>query len=362
MISGKTYIFKALAYNFVDIDDNVLFFNREVKAGEGTEWPLSADYNKAALPSELKTELEKWKSVAWLVIRNDSILYEQYWEEYSNNSISNSFSMAKSIVGVLTGIAIDEGEIKNIDQPVADFLPEFKEGRKKNITIRNLLTMSSGLDWDEAYANPLSVTTEAYYGTDLYRIAVNQNAVNEPGKHFIYQSGNTQLLALVLEQATGMSLSDYASERLWKPLHAMKDALWSLDKKDGREKAYCCFYSNARDFARIGALYLHNGNMFGRQIVSPSYVKQSTTPASILDEGRKNEIYGYHWWLLEEESEKIFYMRGILGQYVVVIPGQNIVFVRLGHQRGDKNADGIPADLPVYIKGALHIANYNSNN
>ena len=272
LISSKTYIYKALVYNFVDIDDNDLFSQRKIMAGEGVEWPFHQLYQKKTMPTYLNDSLEKYKSVAFVIIKNDSLYFEKYWESYSDSSISNSFSMAKSVVGILTGIAIDEGKIKSIDEPVADFIPEFKDGAKEKITIRHLLMMSSGLDWDESYASLFSPTTEAYYGTDLRKLVVNQQVLIPPGQKFIYQSGNTQLLGIVLEKATGKSLSEYASEKLWKPLHAMHTAEWSLDKENGREKSYCCFYSNARDFARFGSLYLHDGKMFGRQIVSAYYV------------------------------------------------------------------------------------------
>ncbi len=356
LFSGKTYLYKALAYNFVDINDNDLFHQRKIASAQGIEWPLHSNYNKMQAPDYLIKELEQYKSVAFLVLKNDSLLFEKYWEGYSDKSLSNSFSMAKSIIGVLTGIALEEGKIKSLDQPVADYIPEFKEGKKQNITIRHLLMMSSGLDWDEAYANPLSVTTEAYYGTDLYSIATNQKVLIEPGKEFIYQSGNTELLGLILEKATEKSLSDYASEKLWKPLHSMNDAEWSLDKENGREKSYCCFYSNARDFARIGALYMHHGNMFGKQIVPADYVKTSISPAPITDEGKENKIYGYHWWLTSYEGHSVFYMRGILGQYVIVVPDKNIIIVRLGHQRPPKTDDGHLTDVPLFLKSAFEIS------
>jgi CubicO group peptidase (beta-lactamase class C family) len=356
LFSGKTYLYKALAYNFVDINDNDIFIQRKVNAANGIEWPLHVNYNKMSAPDYLTRMLEQYRSIAFVIIKNDSVLFEKYWEGYSDKSLSNSFSMAKSIIGILTGIAVDEGKIKSLDQPVADFIPEFKEGKKSRITIRHLLMMASGLDWDEAYANPLSVTTEAYYGTDLYKVAVNQNVIGEPGKAFIYQSGNTELLGIILEKATGKNLSEYASEKLWKPLHAMNNAEWSLDAKDGREKSYCCFYSNARDFARIGALYMHNGMMFGKQIVPADYVQASVTPAPLTDEGHENKSYGYQWWITEFNNHKVFYMRGILGQYVIVVPDQQMIIVRLGHERPQKNADGGLADVPVFLKGAFEMA------
>ena len=355
LISGKSYVYKALVYNFVDIDDYDLFSQRKILAGEGIEWPFHTFYQKKVMPQYLSDTLEKYKSVAFVIIKNDSLLFEKYWETYSDSSISNSFSMAKSIVGILTGIAVDEGKIKSLDETVSDFIPEFKEGDLSKITIRHLLMMSSGLDWDEAYASLFSVTTEGYYGTDLYKIAVNQRAIQPPGRDFIYQSGNTELLGIILEKVTGKSLSEYASEKLWKPLHAMHTAEWSLDKKDGREKSYCCFYSNARDFARFGSLYLNGGKMYGKQIVSAEYVKTSITPTPILDEGKPNKKYGYQWWIKNQDGHDIFYMRGILGQYVVVIPDRHVIFVRLGHQRPEKDAAGELIDLPVYIKGVLEM-------
>jgi CubicO group peptidase (beta-lactamase class C family) len=353
LVSGKTYLFKTLAYNFVGIDDLDLFEHRTVATGEGIEWPLSKNYNNKPMPAELKSTLEQYKTVSFLVIKNDSILYEQYWEDKSDTSHTNSFSMAKSIIGVLIGIAIDEGKIKSLDQKVGDFIPEYKTESRAQLTIRHLITMSAALSWDEAYANPLSVTTEAYYGTDLFSLVKDQEVVGIPGKEFNYQSGCSQLLGFIIEKATGKHIAEYASEKLWKPLNAMHAAEWSLDKKDGTEKAYCCFYSNARDFARIGSLYLHHGNWHGNQILDSTYVVESVTPAPLDDNGQPNKVYGYHWWIGDYSGKHIFYCRGILGQYIVAIPDENIIFVRLGHKRGEKAADGSLLDMPVYVKGVM---------
>ncbi len=353
LVSGKTYLFKTLAYNFVGIDDLDLFEHRTVATGEGIEWPLSKNYNSKPMPNELKSTLEQFKTVSFLVIKNDSILYEQYWENKSDTSHTNSFSMAKSIIGLLIGIAIDEGKIKSLDQKVGEFIPEYKTGSRAQLTIRHLITMSAALNWDEAYANPLSVTTEAYYGTNLFSLVKNQEVVGIPGKEFNYQSGCTQILGFIIEKATGTHIATYASEKLWKPLNAMHAAEWSLDKKDGTEKAYCCFYSNARDFARIGSLYLHHGKWNGSQIIDSAYVAQSVTPAPLVNNGSPNRVYGYHWWIGDFSGKHIFYCRGILGQYIVVIPDENIIFVRLGYKRGEKAADGSLLDIPMYVKGVM---------
>jgi CubicO group peptidase (beta-lactamase class C family) len=339
VVMGKGYIYKALYHNLADIDDYKIFPERIVaKSAHPEEWPLSSSFNKVKISPDFKNMLTELESIAFLIIKNDSICYEEYWDGYGKDSYSNSFSMAKSYVGTLVGIALKEGKIKSLDQPVGDFLPEYNEGENKKITIRHLLMMSGGLDWDEAYANPLSVTTEAYYGTDLGKIIRRLKAVSEPGKIFEYKSGDTQVLAFVLEKATGMKVSAYAQEKLWGPMGAVHDAKWSLDRKDGDEKAYCCLNSNARDFARLGSLYMHCGNWKGKQLVDSAYIKAALSPHGLKNrEGREVDYYGYQVWLLPNyKGQNNFYFRGIRGQYVVVIPEKKIIMVRLGNKRGEK--------------------------
>ncbi|GHA73761.1 serine hydrolase domain-containing protein [Pontibacter akesuensis] len=339
-LSDKTYVYKALTYNFAGIDDNRIFEQNKVEAPAVPQpWSLSSKYNILPLDTELESLHNELESVAFLVIQNDSILHEQYWRGYSEASLSNSFSMAKSVVSMLIGAAIKEGKIKSVEQPVGDFLPEFKEGNKAGIKIKHLLWMSSGLNWDESYINPLSMTTEAYYGTDLKRVIDRLEAVEEPGQKWMYKSGDTQVLGFVLEAATGKSLSEYAEEKLWQPMGAAQDAEWSVDKPEGIEKAYCCFFSNARDFARFGKLYLNNGIWNGDTLVPPAFVKASLTPNGLIkaEGGEKVDFYGYQWWLIPNyKGQDVFYARGILGQYIIVLPEKELIIVRLGKERGER--------------------------
>lgn len=337
--SGKTYVYRALYYNFAGIDDNQIFEERAIPANNPQPWPVSKHYNQAKLPDAFPEKQQDLKMAAFLVICHDSLRQEYYTEKYGPGSLTNSFSVAKSVVSMLIGVALKEGRIKSVDQPVGDFLPAFREGAKSKITLRHLLTMSSGLNWDESYSNPLSMTTEAYYGTDLKGLVNRQEVETEPGKEFFYKSGNTQILALVLEAVTHMPLSDYAATRLWQPLGAEKPAEWSLDKENGTEKAYCCLYSNARDFARLGQLYLKNGIWHGDTLVDPVYVKASLTPTGLPDKltGAQGDFYGYQWWLIPDyKGLEVFYARGILGQYIIVVPEKELVVVRLGEKRGEK--------------------------
>jgi len=332
VISGRTYLFKAAWNGTADIDDYKLFENRAVSHGEAQKWPVSADYNKIRYPKDLNEKLERYGTTGLVVIKNDSLVFEKYWDGYSDSSLSGSFSVAKSITSLLIGAAIKEGKIISVDQKVGDFLPEFKDGMAGRLTVKNLLTMSSGSNWDESYSNPFSVTTEAYYGDDLHKTATGIKIVKEPGTYHEYLSGNTQLLGLIIEKATGKTASEYASEKLWRPLGAEHSALWSLDKKDGHEKMYCCFNSNARDFARLGQLMLDSGRWKGATIIDSAYWKESITPCGIKDEFNEScNYYGYQWWIVPERQD-IFYAWGILGQYVVVIPSKKMVIVRLGKE------------------------------
>ena len=363
-LPSNHFIIKALIYQQVNIDDYHIFHNRTVKKGDSNPWRVSEKYNTYVLKQEQLNYFDKFKTVAFLVIKDTSLLHESYWDGYDQNSLSNSFSMAKSIVSLLVGCAIQDGYIKSVDEPIGHYLPQFNAGTKANITIKHLLTMSSGLSWDESYSTLFSLTTKGYYGKDLPKLVLNQSVVKEPGKFFEYRSGDTQLLSLIVERATGKTLSDYASERIWSKVGAENDALWCLDRDNGVEKAFCCFNSNARDFARFGQLILNNGQWNGVQIVSAEYLKESLTPADYLidiDSQKPCNFYGYQWWMINFEGHNVFYARGLLGQYIFVIPDLNAVIVRLGHIRNSNKIDGHPEDVYMYLKYGIDIVNSSIN-
>lgn len=362
IVSGKTYLYKGIANTYLkgrsgpSIDEFGIFENRDVAAGNYQAWKRSTKYNSAKIPASLEKNFSDLGTVAFVVIKNDSLIHEQYWDGYNEDSHSNSFSMAKTFVGILIGAAIDEGKIKSLDQPIGDFLPEFKEGNNSKITIKHLLTMSSGINFDEDYVNPLAYPAQAYYGTEIKELTLGYQAQDEPGKTFKYLSGNSELLGMIIEKATGKTLSDYMSEKLWKPLGAKNAAKWSLDHKDGMEKAYCCFNSNAPDFARIGQLYLDSGKWNGSQLINQDFVLNSTIPADLADEGGRNQRYGYAWWLIPDYKIKgIYYARGILGQYILCIPEKDMVVVRLGKKREKPSGNETPKDVMYYLDAAIEM-------
>lgn len=356
LLSGNTHWYPALYYNYADIDDYKIFENRIIKATNPQPLHKSVDYNKKVFDAAFENEMMQWKTKSFIVLKDDSIVYEKYYDGYSDSSVSGSFSMAKSITAILIGAAIKEGKIKSIDEPVAHYIKEFADGEKNKITIRNLLTMSSGLRWDEAYSNPWSITTKAYYGSDIYKLCANLNVETTPGVTFNYQSCNSELLSFIITSATGKNISTYASEKLWGPIGAVHDALWSLDKKDGLEKSYCCVNSNARDFARIGLLFLHKGNFNNVQVVDTSWVDMSTVPNGLKEkDGTACMRYGLHWWTIERGGCHIYYARGILGQYIFIIPEHRIVCVRLGDGRGEPTPDGHLTDVHLYLDEVMKL-------
>jgi len=359
-IPSNHYIVSALIHQKPTIDSYKIFQNRAVQNGTAQPWKVSDRYNSCSFTDDQLSYFTSLKTVAFLVVKDTMLLSETYWGGYDKDSYSNSFSMAKSIVSLLIGCAVQDGYIKSIDQPIGDFLPEYKEGVRSKVTLRNLLTMSSGLSWDESYSSLFSVTTQGYYGNNLKRLVLNLHSVDQPGKLFSYRSGDSQLLAMIVEAATGKKVAEYASERIWKPLGAEHEALWSLDKKEGMEKAFCCFNSNARDFARIGQLMLNSGKWNGVQLIPEWYVKEAIKPVSELIDielNQPNQRYGLQWWCLSYKNFSVYYARGILGQYIFVIPELNAVIVRLGHKRNDVKIDGHPEDVYKYIDFGIDIMN-----
>ena len=359
LMSGKTFLNKVFAMTVFsgklspDIDEMELFDKREIKTATPQAWPVSSSYGTIKADVDLLKKCEEYKTVAFLVIKNDSLAYEKYWENYGKDSYSNSFSMAKSFTAALIGVALREGKIKTIDEKVGNYLPEFREGEKANITIRHLLTMSSGLAFDETYSSPWAWPSEAYYGPDVNNITINVKPASEPGKTWYYKGGDSQLLGMILKKITGKNIADYASEKLWQPMGAELPAYWSLDEK-GMEKVSCCWYTNARDYARFAKLYMNYGNWNGTQLIDSSYIAESIKAAPLKDrEGKDNDKYGFQWWVMKHKGHDIFYCRGIRGQYIFAIPDKKMIVVRLGHKRASKNGDELPEDIYVYLDAAL---------
>lgn len=343
MLSGKLYLYNGIAKTYLlgktgpGIYDLHLFPVHTIETQKGDfYWKIPT--NKRTLSKKSMHYHDSMQTRAFLVIKDDTILYEYYWDQHDENRVSNSFSMAKTIVSLLLGVALDEGKIESLEEPVAKYIDRFKYNARAELTIKQVLTMSAGFDWEESGINPLSETAEAYYGSNLERLVTTQQIIEPPGKVFHYQSGNTQLLAMIIEKATGMTISEYAEEKIWKKIGSENEAFWSLDKENGDEKAYCCFYATARDFARLGRLLLKKGNWEGVQVVSAEYIEEMFKVQSELStkDGIENAVYSYQFWIYNTRNNPMYYFRGLLGQYIMILPSENTVVVRLG-EKTEKN-------------------------
>nr|WP_321245317.1 serine hydrolase [uncultured Psychroserpens sp.] len=351
-ITDTDYLIKAVRTIYLKghttafLEDYKKFDNQAIEAGTPQPWNNHKDYNTITITPELEKSNQDWGTVAYVIIKNDSIWFEKYYDGFDEDSKSNSFSMAKSYVSGLLGKAIMEGHIKSLDQPVCDFLPAFCEGEATKMTVGDLSSMASGTNWDEAYYSPLSITTRAYFDDDLAKVMNGLKVVDEPGQTYKYASGDTQMLAMVIEQATGKKLYDYFENSFWKPLGAENSTLWQVDSEDhDLVKAYCCIASNAKDFARFGKLYKDFGKWNGQQVLDSSFVAKSIKPRFPA-----SPEYGYGWWLKQQNGKDFFMMRGHLGQYVIVQPEDNVIIVRLGYQKSpDNNTHIFSDDISTYI-------------
>lgn len=354
-ITDTDYLIKAVrtiyltGHSTAYLEDYKKFDNQTVANGTPQPWPNHKNYNSVKETDALNKINKANGTIAYVIIKNDSIWFENYYDGFGENSQSNSFSMAKSYVSGLMFKAIQEGYIKSLDQPVGDFLPEFNNGKAAKMTVGDLSSMASGTNWDEAYYSPLSITTRAYFDDDLAKVMLGLKVVDTPGKAFKYASGDTQLLAMVIEKATGKKMYKYLEESFWKPLNSENATLWQVDSEDhDLVKAYCCIASNAKDFARFGKLYKDHGKWNGKQILDSAFVAKSLKPRF-----PESPEYGYGWWLKEQNGKNFFMMRGHLGQYVIVEPNDNVIIVRLGHSKGNnKEVGSFTADIQEYIDEA----------
>ena len=355
-ITGHGYIIPAVRFTYLKghttahIDDHPYFTNHVIKAGTPQFWPLHEDYNRMQLSDTLRKELEDYRSIGFAIIKDGKLLYEEYRDGYSDQSLTNSFSMAKTVTTMLLGKAIEQGYIKSLDQLITDFLPEFlNDPFGRLCTVGNLSAMRSGFDWSESYYSPFNPTTEAYYGKDIEQMLLKRKFNSRPGGLFRYSSADTQLLAIILKRATGKSLADYLSDEFWQPMGMGHDALWTVSA--GLEKSFCCLHTNVRDYARLGQLLLQKGNWNGQQLLDSAFVERMIAADDDAFEPGEPRRYGYSVWLDEVHQPAFYAFLGHLGQRIIVVPDYNLIIVRLG-KTDDKRPLGkghLDTDVYYYV-------------
>ena len=278
-------------------------------------------------------------SSALLIAHHGKLIYERYWFGHTAISTSNSGSMAKTVLALLVGLAISDGKIHALDDPLSRYITEWARDPRGKITLRQLLHHTSGLKNDTRERDPRSARLRMHMGPDANRVALSCPAATVPGKAFEHNDFNTQILGIVLARATGKRLSEYLSERLWQPLGASTGALW-LDRKDGNPKVYCCLFATAIDWLRVGQLILDKGQFEGKPLVAGKWIEQMTSPSP------KNPAYGLHIWRAHNGPQRkdmrrepfvddqMIYLAGRFKQRVYILPRHELVIVRVG-----ENAD-----------------------
>jgi CubicO group peptidase (beta-lactamase class C family) len=285
------------------------------------------------LPNDIPLDdyLEGSKTAVLIIIRNDTVIYEKYNKNYQESSVFNTFSVTKAFITTLVGIAIDEGMIKNVDQTITDYIPELleKEGFSE-ITIRHLLNHTSGIKFSDGRFNPFSDNAKYYYSRNLRKLVLKAELYVRPGVETHYSSINTQLLAMILERATGTTLSSYLQEKIWQKIGMQYDATWSLDNKSKNsfEKGFSCLNCTAIDLAKLGRLYLNNGVSGNKQLLPESFINEATnrgtTDGSCMD---------FHYnFRLGPKQYGSYYARGLYGQLIYIYPKENIIIVRIGEK------------------------------
>ena len=342
IFTSSCHVVRYVWWNYADIHDcdkfpvipiqRPTFSKSFIQSHTETKIPIPDSFDLGIQKASLASFLEAQKTVAFLVIRNDTLLYERYFDGFSRESVLPSFSVAKSFVSALIGIAVRDGKIRSVDQPVTDFIPELADNGFRKVTIKDLLEMRSGIRFKETYTSPFAEMSKFYYGLDLRRYTLKLSTQTSPGETYNYQSANTQLLAIVLERATGMRMPDYFAEKIWKPMGSEYTASWSVDSKHNMEpKAFCCINARAVDFAKFGQLYLNHGIAGNDTVVPASWISESL---KITNNSRDSQgyPYTYHWRVTDNGD---FFAKGILGQYIYVCPAKKIVIVRFGEKSTD---------------------------
>ena len=301
---------------------------------------------------ETQAFLETTDTAALLVLKNGEIIYENYWLTGGPNVNWLSMSVAKSFVSATLGIAVDEGFVKSIEQPITDYVPSLAGSAYDGVRIKDILQMSSGARWNEDYSDPDSDVmrfAEIFaLGGSLNEFTATLQRQRPPGTFNQYNSADTQALAMLISQATGRSLTDYMTEKLWLPMGPENDAYWMLDA-EGVEMAFGGLNATARDYAKLGELFRLKGRRDGRQIVPEAWVHASITPdAPHLMAGNNPNSdypmgYGLQWWV-PEGTEGEFSAIGVYNQFIFVNPTRNTVIVKLSANNAYATDEEIAGD------------------
>ncbi len=375
LVYPPEYIRRAILWGESDVYDYQKFPERKIEPGDDP-FKFEINYEDESVQAffeadpkidDLDSFLAETKTQAFLVIHNDRIIYERYFNGVKRDSIVTSFSVAKSFTSALVGIAIHEGYIGSVEDPITLYLPELEERdvRFKNITIRDLLMMASGINYSDVVPLLHDDGAKTYYYPDLRDIALHGTHIaGHPGEHFLYNNYHPLLLGMILERSTGMTVAGYLEQKIWKPVGMEYAGSWSLDNPEsGFEKMESGINARAVDFAKLGRLFLNQGVWNGSDVIPTAWITESTEEdKSIQRENyypadefftKAEGYYKYMWWGLPRSGGVYDYSAaGKYGQFIYVSPEANLIIVRNGEKYGIEFADW----LQVFYRFASSIA------
>jgi CubicO group peptidase (beta-lactamase class C family) len=359
LVYPTKYVYRVLAWRESDAFDWQKFPEHPLEPASTTYYFDQAPDERVGVLFESVAGVDDWDTFlevnhtqAFILIQDGKVLYERYFNDTRRDSIVTSFSVAKSFASALIGIAIQEGHIKTVEDPVTDYLPELSERdiRFSDITIRHLLLMASGLEYKEdrfpLFNGDDPLTT---YYPDQRKIALkNTKILDRPGIYFLYNKYHPQLLGMILERTTGVSVTEYLQAKLWDPLGMEFGGSWSIDSEEsGFEKMETGVNARAIDFAKFGQLFLNGGNWNGEQVISEAWVAESTQPETLTGSDYSTYYpdyfssmpgrgyYKYMWWGMEREDGSYDYSaEGDKGQFIYISPHKKLVIVRNGVNYG----------------------------
>ncbi len=306
-----------------------------------SEQPFSFSMTWEGREQSLEEILASMSTTGFLVLRNDSILYENYFLGADQHSRLTSFSVSKSVTSTLVGIALHEGKIKDIHDPVDQYLPSLRGTGFEGVSIQHLLQMASGIQFSEKYEDPDSDINQMMFAQFAYYQPLKEwitgfGPKQKAGETFEYQSINTIVLCVMLSELYGKSLSSVLEEKIWKPMGAEQSAFWNTDEY-GTEIALGFLNATLRDYARFGLLHLHEGTFNGQQIVNADWIAEATR----IEPGESHPLkdsgdtgYQYHWWI-PQGTEGEYMASGYMGQVVYVNPARRVVIVKTGTEEAE---------------------------
>jgi CubicO group peptidase (beta-lactamase class C family) len=313
--------------------------------------PFALSYTANGKTFSLDDYLREGDVLGFIVLKDNRIVFEKYLHDARPADRFLSMSVSKSIVSVLFGVAVDEGKIHSVDDPIVQYLPDLKDGAYKEDTLKNLLEMASGIQFNEDYLDPQADIHRLVFdiirgGEPFKKTVLGVKQERKPGTAFHYQSINTQMLSLVMEKATGVPLNKYAEEKLWKKIGTESDAFFYQSKNQPETCAFGCFNATLRDYARFGLMAMHYGELGGTRVVSEKWMRESTTAPAF------NPGYGYQWWLNAKSPDHVFRAVGIYGQTIYIDPVKHVVIAqfRAGPKPSGPTRDWPPSPFEAIVE------------